>query len=131
MLYLIGLLLVLLVAAQAQGECLEYEPASVALIGTVRLEVHAGPPNYSSIADGDRSETIVVLQLDAPICVNASSEADFERHDGVLQVQLVQGSTGLSGWVGRKVRVEGTLFEAHTGHHRYPVLMEASSKHAV
>lgn len=103
--------------------CVSYEPEVVKLTGTIRQHTFPGPPNYESVAKGDRAERVWVLHLAEPICVSAS--ADWEKEAGVSDLQLVlpdQKQYGKS-VLGRRVVVNGTLFRAHTGHHHTKVLL--------
>ena len=121
------ILLLLLTIPPASQECVSYEPETVALKGTIKQHTFAGPPNYESVAKGDRAEQVWVLHLAEPICVSAS--ADWEKETGVSELQLVfangRRQYGKS-LLGRKVAVDGTLFRAHTGHHHTKVLLTVS-----
>src|SRR5947208_11412624 len=67
---------VILIAAGAQpagrpgvaDSCYHYRPASVSLTGRLIQRRLPGPPNYESIARGDRPQVVDLLILDAPIC---------------------------------------------------------------
>jgi hypothetical protein len=99
----------------------------VQLSGRVVLRTFPGPPNYESIRKGDRAETQLLLKLDQPICVLADAKDALGSEDERDQrlVTLVTGSgITLANYARARVRVEGTLFHAHTGHHRTPVLVE-------
>jgi hypothetical protein len=116
----------------ARAQCLKYEPAVVTLTGTLSSHVFPGPPNYESIKRGDQKETAIILNLRAPICTNGSSDPRFdEPENNVRDLQLV--ITKPADWqtVDRRLRkrvvVTGTLFHAHTGHHRTKVLIDVAS----
>src|SRR5436190_17422865 len=51
--------------------CYHYRPASVSLTGRLIQRTLPGPPNYQSIARGDRPQVVVFLILDDPICTLA------------------------------------------------------------
>ena len=128
----LSILLLLLVAgfSTASGQnCLEYGP-TVSLTGRLSSRVFAGPPNYESIKRGDRKETAVILTLETATCTSASETAadTFDvAETGVREVQLVIKTPAqwkaLKRLRGAPVTVTGTLFHAHTGHHRTEVLM--------
>ena len=126
-LFIIGLLFsVSLHVAAAQ--CLEYEPNVVNLSGTLVRETHPGPPNYEGVSSRDEEETIWVLQLKDTICVLASDEINV-REDGIKEVQLVlkpEQYRQFRNLLGQQVRVTGTLFHGHTGHHYKPLLLKTS-----
>lgn len=129
------LFLLLNLSAQAQSACLKYEPAVVSLSGTVTLKTYPGPPNYESVADGDKPEKGWYLRLQKPICTveDASDpEMPYEAEANVSELQLVligklyeQYKSQLR--VGSQLKIMGTLFHAHTGHHHTPVLLEVKT----
>src|SRR5712692_911565 len=82
-----GLLSTVLFSGPVAAQCLEYEPKVVSLSGTLVRETHPGPPNFESIARGDKPETIWVLRLKAAICVLAANEFDV-KEDSEKEVQL-------------------------------------------
>jgi hypothetical protein len=90
---------------------------------------YAGPPNYESVARGDRPETAWLLRLDRPACVaaDASDTTGFNvAVASVREVQLVVSPEQVQryrGRVGQRVALSGALFGAHTGHHHTPVLL--------
>jgi Domain of unknown function (DUF4431) len=112
--------------------CLSYEPALVALHGTLAREIFAGPPNYQDTRKGDKTETSWFVDLDVPICVNEDkSEPDLNpTQKNIRRVQLVLrggGDDRYKALLGRKVVASGTLFGAHTGHHHTAVLLTVNS----
>jgi len=110
----------------AISACLSYEPSEVTLVGVVKFKTFAGPPNYKSIAAGDRAERVLILELKDPICVRSKSPDLINvPRDDITTVQLVVMSSSSAALTeGRKVAVAGTLFGAITGHHRTPVLLQ-------
>ncbi len=113
----------------ASARCLAYEPAVVTLVGELSSKTFPGPPNYVSVARGDYPEVVEVIRLDAAICVlgDPSSSLNSKSHSGLTQVQLVVPRDRVRSLIGKRVRVSGTLFGAHNGHHRTPVILEVSS----
>jgi len=99
------------------AECVEGQ--AVTLTGTLSEKTFAGPPNYESIQAGDTPETYVIAALNPGSCVDSQ------------QVQLVFTGTHtphiLQRLYGKPVSLTGTLFEAQTGHHHTPFLMEVSA----
>lgn len=56
---------------------------------------------------------------------------DGANHDGVDALQLVLTTAQynvLRPALGSRVRLRGSLFEAHTGHHHTPVLLRVSGR---
>ena len=54
------------------ADCLK-DGATVKLTGVVSRETFPGPPNYTSIDDGDKPETVWILTVAIPHCVTAES----------------------------------------------------------
>lgn len=134
---LIGLLLGLLPCAVLSGAPLvrlPYEPAEVALTGTIRRQTFPGPPNYEAIATGDAPEAYWILTLEQPVDVigtKGGTKGDLvnETEHAVREVQLVLGVLGKKSYrdypdcVGVPVTVTGTLSHAMTAHHKTAVLI--------
>jgi len=117
-------------------KCLEYGP-TVSLTGTLHSRVFAGPPNYESIKRGDAKETAIILKLTNPTCTIGDDTNSFDiSYSNIREMQLVifdddkRKNDAL--WktvdrqMGKIVVVTGTLFGAHTGHHRTNVLIQVS-----
>jgi hypothetical protein len=113
--------------AKPAAACLSYEPDVVSVYGIIREKDFPGPPNYESIARGDRRETSWILTLDKTVCVTGKGgDALDEQEANVSEMQLVLDSAGYAKYRGllmKPVAVRGTLFHAHTGHHRTRVLL--------
>jgi hypothetical protein len=115
----------------AAPDCLNYEPAEVVLRGTLERATFPGPPNYRSVLDGDAAEEAWFLHLDQARCVEASpSDESNTAQPRVFQIQLVASGPGggarYEQVMGQPVEATGTLFGAHTGHHRSAVLLTVS-----
>ncbi len=126
----VGLLVLLAVFAPlpSAARCLGYEPAIVTLKGELSVKVVPGPPGYTSMVRGDMPETIVILKLEEPICVlsDANSYFNIRSHPKVPEVQLEMPEVEAKRLEGKKVRATGSLFGAHTGHHRTPVVLRVA-----
>ena len=116
----------------ASDSCYHYTPAAVALTGRLAQRTMPGPPNYESIARGDRPEVVMFLILDTPICTigdykdSPNSDA-FPRQD-TLQVRSTPATAPqLRRLIGSRVTIEGTLAEWALGRDRTPVLVDASA----
>src|SRR5947207_13773713 len=48
--------------------CYHYRPSPVSLTGRLLRRTLPGPPNYQSIARGDRPQVVDLLILETPIC---------------------------------------------------------------
>jgi hypothetical protein len=116
------------VLAGPPATCLALEPAVSELVGIVEERTFPGPPDYGE-SPTDSQETQLILVLAAPICVDASDgEPPSQAWALIKEVTLVPNSESPQPIPRKKrVRVVGTLFEAHTGHHHTPVLMSVQS----
>jgi hypothetical protein len=117
-------------ADHVRAECLKYEPAVVTIKGTLAKRTFPGPPNYESVAAGDRAEDALILILATPVCVDGDplSELNSDSEADLLEIQVVPNADLQEQFfhrVGKQVSAVGTLFHSHTGHHRTPVLIAA------
>ena len=115
-------------AAVEAAPCLQYEPAVVRLEGTIQRHTFAGPPEYQSVKTGDQPETMWILMLAKPVCVQGVPGDDINvAEEGVTRIQLVfldgDQYKRYRRLVGTSVRGEGTLYHQHTGHHYEKVLL--------
>lgn len=120
-------LLFVTTASEAQRKQLRYEPETVTLTGRVVYRTFYGPPNYGETPKKDSRETQAILLLDSPIDVIGTPNDEInETERGVKTITLVSDRP-LRSFVGKRVTAQGSLFHAHTGHHRTKVLMSVSS----
>ena len=103
--------------------CLNYEPAEVALEGTISRR--------SFMSASDQKEVVWILRLAKPVCVKADEGSDFNvERSRVTSVQLVLEADMFAkyrGLLGKRVRAMGTLFGEHTAHHFTPVLLDVTA----
>ena len=117
-------------AVEPSAGCLSYSDPSVVLKGTAFSRIYFGPPGYGETPAQDAREPALLLLLDAPICVKASSHAELDNNSVETNVILVQlaavhvSPEALWKAEGRRVSVRGSLYHALTGHHRTAVLMD-------
>lgn len=114
-----------------------YEPSVVELTGKLKLETFPGAPNYESIKSGDEVETHYYLSLEEKIDVikNINDKVTSINDETVTNVNVLQLVVGNdSHWgllkkagVGHSVKIKGTLFKRHTGHHHSRVLLEVKN----
>src|SRR3989442_14837748 len=96
--------------------CYHYRPAPVSLTGRLIRRTLPGPPNYQSIARGDRPQVVDLLILDAPICTIADYK-DSPNTDAFQRQDTIQVRRTESPWrevrrlSGGHVVVTGTLTE--------------------
>ena len=120
-------LLFVTTASEAQRKQLRYEPENVTLTGRVVYRTFYGPPNYGETPKQDSRETQAILLLDSAVDVIGTPNDEInETERGVKAITLVSDRS-LRSFVGKRVTVQGSLFHAHTGHHRTKVLMSVTS----
>lgn len=113
------------------GGCVElhYDPVPVRLTGKVSMRIFAGPPNYESIPQGDRPESVWILGLSNSVCVSPlATDKENETATNVRELQLVfvEGSAykQVRRFYSKRVVVTGKLFSAQSAHHHKKVLVE-------
>jgi hypothetical protein len=108
-----------------------YEPSITELKGMLYQKTYPGPPEYYSVEHGDIPESPLFLILTEPVDVLlAEPEAEpFNQPEvGVREIQIIFSKDDPPEDLWSKgVNVRGSLFSAHTGHHRRRVLMMANS----
>ena len=105
--------------------CLQVEPARVTVEGILHRETFAGRPNYESTAEGDEPETYFLLKLPTPKCLEGT-QVKAEDLQLVFMGKANQQYKKLAPAVGKNVSCSGSLFEAISGHHHTPVLLQVS-----
>lgn len=133
--YLVGVALAAGIAAcssaapDARGDCIDLsgQNATATLSGHLAKRSFAGPPNYSSIANGDAEEMAYILELDAPACAFDGTFIDDSTPFATVHVSAHDGTTldALESAVGRDATVSGEAFGGHTGHHHAPLVLLA------
>lgn len=123
--YLAGLLIGAAVNCCCADSCVRYNEDGVVLTGKVERRTFYGPPNYGENPRTDSRETQAILRLDRPLCTAGSVDGLEQAEDAQELVTLVPlGPFSLKPFAGKRVSVKGSLFHAHTGHHRTPILIE-------
>lgn len=91
------------------------EEKAICVVGIVSLEAFPGRPNYESIRDGDEAEKVWILTV--------AHVEKKERFQLIVLNGPEQKVVPLRQFVGRQVVVEGSIWEAHSGHHHTPLLI--------
>lgn len=126
---LVLLSVLLLFASGAYSEeCLHYDPEEVEISGVIAMKTFPGPPEYESIEEGDKPETVWILNLLSPICVLADEEDELINvtEKDIRAIHLVLDGKQYKKYghlVSKKVIATGKLYHSHTGHHHTDVLM--------
>jgi len=109
--------------------CHHYRPTSVSLTGRLIQRTLPGPPNYQSIARGDRPQVVDLLILDAAICTipdyKDSPNTDAFQGQDTIQVRRAESTwREVRRLSGQRVVVTGTLSEWALGPDRTPVVID-------
>jgi hypothetical protein len=108
-------------------ECLRYEPEVVRLHGQLRLTVFPGPPHYRSLDAGDQPETVWLLALDRPACIDPIADDAWNiAQSDVRLVQIIPRAPFNVAMNGKPGVVEGTLYRAHGGHPHAEIVLRAT-----
>jgi hypothetical protein len=127
----------LLSSIASAEQCLQYEPETVTIQGSVFLKPAYGPPGFGEDPRHDAREDYLALTLDTPMCVTASSKPQTEdvAESAIKTVQLVfrnsEAFRRAKHWVGKKTSVTGSLYHGFTGHHHTTVLLKVDIGQAV
>lgn len=107
----------------------------VTLSGTLRLKLFPGPPEYSSIENGDRADFCWVLDLDkesfilalnTPVQELGLDFKDIIKWPNASEVFLFPDQNVDDSFRkknGQHISISGYLFHAHTAHHYSPMLL--------
>jgi hypothetical protein len=112
-------------AEPAPSQCLGYQ-TSVSLSGVLERRTYPGRPNFESIEAGDEPETGFYLVLPKAACFDAGSDPDASNLIGVRLVQLnlkPEQYEELRPYLGKPISIQGSVYEAMSGHHHAPVVL--------
>ncbi len=110
-----------------------YEPEEMEVSGLLHETIYPGPSEYMNVKMGDRPEKVIILTLKNPINIEIKDckelDDDFnEPEKGVRELQVVFSDSVPSALqMKEEVALKGTLYHAHTAHHRRRVLMMVKS----
>lgn len=122
--------------AEVESSCYPDEPAQVTVTGILKEETFPGPPNYESVAEGDRAEQVFVLIFEPHICTSGSSyddstdepNPDVDKSELVFLGNSVKLYDILRPYLDKKVQCKGQLFDAQNAEHHTSVLIQIDSK---
>lgn len=110
-----------------------FEPQISVLIGTLKTELNYGPPNYGENPETDEKHNTFIFFPIEPINIiqqkTTSAEIGFNvTKDSVIKFQLApMENIELHPFINKKIKVTGTFYGAHTGHHYTDVLLAVTS----
>ena len=124
-LFVIKVIFFLFAISKAQAACFNYEPNLVELNGTLSVQTAAPDPDSAMT-----KETYWAIQTNSPFCVLPTDDDQVnapEIHVTEAQLLLKQEQyAAYKHFVGRKVKVVGSLFHSITAHHHTKVLINVS-----
>jgi hypothetical protein len=106
------LLFALVCAATAFAQ--EEEARPVRLSGVLSLRIFPGRPNYESVEKGDEAEEAWILTV---------AKEKKEEFQLVVLDAFQAKFAAFHRSLGKKIAVEGLMWEGHTGHHHTPFLI--------
>ena len=126
----ISVLVFLVLAAAAAAQPYHYEPELTTLTGTLKNDkVFYGPPGYGQDPKHDEKEVPERLVLEVPIAIEPVKGDRFNQAvKDVKELTIVHGKVkDVRPFLDQRVKAIGKLFEAHTGHHHTPALIDLES----
>ncbi|KTC84054.1 DUF4431 domain-containing protein [Legionella brunensis] len=133
------LLLCSSVSSLAQSNSLDnclIEGNDIKLTGQLGVQQFPGPPDYTSIAKGDKPESYWILTTQHPYCGEGQDLTSGKSHrldEKSQHFQLVLTPKQYEkhrNLLNKQIIVKGQMFIAHTAHHHTPMLIEVSSMEA-
>lgn len=101
-----------------------YEPEVIILYGTLSERIYPGPPNYTSIENGDAAVSVLILKLPQPIQVGApGTENPNQPEKDVFEIQLTIEETLPPSLNNQPFFIKGSLFHASEPKHHTLVVM--------
>ena len=109
-------------SVSAAGECPTFTGQEWEFTGHLVNRIYPGPPNYESVTSGDKPVTRWYLQLPWPACF-----AEY-RHLTKFQLSLTpQEVDRYRQFLGKEIKVKGTLEEGVPGLHTTSLVVNVSS----
>ena len=111
----------------------DYSFDTISMItGSITTEVFYGSPGFGENPKTDEKEKRYLLVLEKPVNFNGLNVSEEDAEDesrrtrkNVSKIQLLyEDSIDMGRHLGSTVRLTGTFFGAHTGHHHTEVLMD-------
>lgn len=105
-----------------------FEPSISVISGTIVSETFYGPPGYGEDPANDTKELCYVLLLDNPINVipgpdDYDDEINNAAVNNITKIQLVNSDYFQEKYLNKLVKLTGTFFYGHSGHHHTDILL--------
>lgn len=115
-----------------------YQKPTIIVEGVLQVGEFIGPPNYGENPDSDHLEHSYFLQLPATLSAQLRGDdylsglSQASKSSYFVQLIVLKEKWKLTNkLIGKKVKVVGHAYEAVTGHHRTPILMNIESLSAI
>jgi hypothetical protein len=108
----------------AVAECPTYAGHEWEFTGHLVNQVFPGPPDYESVASGDKPITRWYVQLRWPVCIEEFRHLTLTLFQLSLEPEEMESYRHL---LGKEITVKGTLEEAVPGRHTTPLVVNVSS----
>jgi hypothetical protein len=117
------------VAAAGMMLALAATPARACMSDTADAEAQGTLTVVAARDAAGRPQRPYILVLAAPACLTASDPEDSVKSTGRIHVFSSERKihARLADLVGKRVRVRGRPFPAHTAHHHAPIVMEIAA----
>jgi len=116
------LLSVIWASGSVAYECPVFSDHEWEFVGHIVTHTYPGPPNFESISGGDKPVTRWYLQLPSAVCFSNY------HHQFLFQLSLKpEEFERYRQFLGKEIRIKGTLEEAVAGYHRTPLILNVSS----
>jgi hypothetical protein len=107
-----------------------FEPSISVIEGTLTTGMYYGRPNYGEDPQNDEKEYPFILKLSQPINVyEKEGEIIKSSESEVTEVQVVpmnkNDTNKVKEHLNKHIKIQGTFFHGHTGHHHTKVLISA------
>jgi len=112
-----------------EGDCVRFGRQAT-LLGRIAEESRFGPPGYGEDPKTDKVITIFVIVLDRPVCVQHRGSGDDIANVRRIQITGDLGVSRAGELIGRRAVATGILFEANSGYHHLPVLIDVARSHS-
>jgi hypothetical protein len=118
------------ITTTANQQDYKYDPSVSVITGTIITEMFYGPPGYGENPKTDKQEHPYLLKLETPVNVISASGKTDEDEDNptvnnISKIQLIwPDGIDMEKLINKPVRLTGTFFHAHTGHHHTDILMD-------
>lgn len=103
----------------------------ITLTGMLRRDTYPGPPNFTSVLEGDELRIYWVLVTPKPMCSFARSLATDKLEkiepQNLFHLVITEYTSAYKQLVNQKVKMTANPFTQHTAYHQTPLLLEVKT----